>query len=213
MKCSTAALSLATLSLAMLTPAIGQASSNNWQNGQNRGAREAARMVPARASLSHTLDADTDHPGSQFRATLSDTVHLDNGVELHRGDTLLGKVVTDDMNTVGKSRLAVRFTQAILKDGQTVPIKATIVGLYRPGDLMDNGNAVPEQIPNSWNDGTLRMDEMNVMKDVDLHSRIASRDSGVFVSTKRDDVRIPEGSEIALAIAARGQAGSMNRGS
>jgi hypothetical protein len=36
---------------------------------------------------------------------------------------------------------------------------------------------------------------------VDLHSRISSINSGVFVSTKKNDVRLAAGSEIALAIA------------
>lgn len=218
MKSSTALLSVATLSLAMFTPALAQNSNQNWQKntaqnwqqGQPRGAQEAERMVPARASLSQTLDADRTTPGYQFRATLRDTVHLNDGVTLHRGDVLLGKVVTDDMNTVGRSRLAIRFTQAVLKDGQTIPVKATIVAFYKPSDLLNNEYSEPQQIPNSWNNGTLRVDDIGVMKDVDLHSRIASHNSGVFVSTKDRDVRIPRGSELALAIAARGNGGPAN---
>ncbi|HEX4156813.1 MAG TPA: hypothetical protein VHY48_14495 [Acidobacteriaceae bacterium] len=194
-----------------------QSSNQNWQKntaqnsqqGQQRGLQQAQRMVPARASLSQTLDADRTTPGYQFRATLRDTVRLENGVKLHRGDVLLGRVVTDDMNTAGKSRLALRFTQAVLKHGQTIPVKATIVAFYKPSDFLDSEYAEPQQIPNNWNDGTLRVDDIGVMKDVDLHSRIASRDSGVFVSTK-DNVRIPRGSEIALAIAARGNGGPAN---
>lgn len=216
MKPSTAVLSVATLSLALAIPALGQSPGQNWQNqnwqNQPNAQREADRMVPARASLIHTLDADSTRPGYQFRARLSDTVHLDVGVVLHRGDTLLGKVVNDDMNTPGTSRLAIRFTQALLKNGQTIPVKATIVAVYKPGDLTVEN--VPEHIPNTWNDRTLQVDQINVLNGVDLHSRIASHDSGVFVSTKDKDVKIPAGSEIALAIAARNNAGqSMNSGS
>jgi len=202
MKYSTAALSLATFSLAVLVPL----SSASAQNGQ----READRMVRARASLNHTLDADHTAPGYQFRATLSDNVHLSDGVELHRGDALLGRVTTDDMNTPGRSRLAIRFNQAVLKNGQTVPIKATIVSLYPPGDFLNNSYST-EQIPNTWNDGTLRVDQIGAVKDVDLHSRISSQNSGVFVSTKKEDVKIPAGSEIALAITARNNT-SLNSG-
>lgn len=204
MKCSTAALSIATLSLAMLTPAFGQAPSQNPDNGHIRGAREAQHMVPARASLIKTLNSSDERPGYQFRATLRDTVHLDDGVELHKGDTLLGRVANDDMNVPGRSRLAIRFTRALLKNGQTIPIKATIVAVYSPGALdSSSGYTIPTQIPNSWNDGTLRVDQINALHDVDLHSRIASRNSAVFVSTRDNDVKIPAGSEIALAIAAR----------
>jgi len=202
MKCSTAALSVATLSLAMCIPALGQGSA---QSGQH----EADRMVPARASLTHALDSKDVKSGYQFRATLNDNVHLNDGVELHHGDVLLGRVTADDMNVPGKAHLAVRFNQAVLKDGQTIPIKATIVSVYSPGELPYSYGS-PEQIPNSWNDGTLRVDQLGVVKDVDLHSRISSHNSGVFVSTKKDDVKLPAGSEIALAIAARNNNGPTN---
>jgi len=191
MKSWTAALSLTTLSLAMLVPAFGQ-------NGQ----REAERMVPARASLTHAIDSKAAQPGYQFRATLDNNVHLNSGVELRHGDALVGTVVADDTNMPGKSHLAVRFTQAVLKNGQTVPIKATIVSLTPPSDQVSDDYTAPDQVPNSWNDGTLRVDQIGAVKDVDLHSSIASPNSGVFVSTKKDDVKIPAGSELALAIAA-----------
>jgi len=203
MKSSTAALSIATLSFAILIPAFGQTPSQNTQNGHIRGAREAEHMVPARASLSETLNSN-DAAGFQFRATLRDTVHLDDGVELHKGDTLLGRVANDDMNVPGRSHLAVRFTKAMLKNGQTIPIKATVVAVYSPNQLESNdGYEIPEQIPNDWTDGTLKVDQINALHDVDLHSRIASRNSAVFVSTKDNDVKIPRGSEIALAIGPR----------
>lgn len=209
MKRSIAALSVATLSFAFLLPALAQS-----PDGQAPGQREADHMVRARATLLHKLDAHDTAPGYQFRAKLADNVHLNDGVELHRGDTLLGNVVTDDMNTTGRSRLAIRFSQAMLKNGQTIPIKATIVAAYAPGDLVNDEDFDQyQQVPNSWNDGTLRIDQINALHNVDLHSRIASHDSGVFVSTKDSDVKIPAGSEMALAIAGRNNAASMNRGS
>ena len=202
MKFSTTALSVATLSLAILTPLLGQAQAPESNN--SAGLTEAQQMVPARASLPHKLDANDAHPGSQFRATLSDNVHLSNGVVLHHGDTLLGTVANDDTNLPGKSRLAVRFTQVLLKNGQTIPIKATIVAIYSPDQLeSQNGSDIGEQVPNTWNDGTLKVDDINALNNVDLHSRIGSSNSGVFVSTKNSDVKIPAGSEIALAIAAQ----------
>lgn len=212
MKISTAALSIATLSLAMLSPAFGQTPDQSSPNSQPAGITEAQHMVPARASLTHALDSNNIHAGDQFRATLNDNVHLNDGVVLHKGDALRGQVVTDDMNTPGSSRLAIRFTEAALKNGQTVPIKATIVALYTPDNLIsDDSTFAPDQIPNSWNDGTLQVDQIDAANGVDLHSRIASRNSGVFVSKKKD-VKIPAGSELALAITARANASTTNSG-
>lgn len=212
MKFSKTALSIATLSLAMLTPAFGQTSDQSSQDNQSAGSREAQRMVPAHASLTRALDANSAHQGDQFRATLNDNVHLNDGLELRHGDTLVGKVVADDANTPGNSRIAVRFTQAVLKNGQTVPIKATIVNLAQPSDLTGDDYTALDQVHDSWNDGTLNVDQIGVIKDVDLHSSISSQNSGVFVSTKRSDFKIPAGSEMALAISASGNTAQTNGG-
>jgi hypothetical protein len=209
MKSSTAALSIAALSLAMLVPAFGQ---NQDSQDNQASVGVAQHMVPARASLTRALDSNSIHTGDQFRATLSGNVHLNGGVELHRGDALLGQVADDDTNAAGKAHLAVRFTQAVLKNGQTIPVKATIVGIYTPDSLVSDESAFPGSVPNSWNDGTLRVDQIGVVKDVDLHSSIASQNSGVFVSTQKNNVKIPAGSEITLAIAAQNNTGSTNSG-
>lgn len=208
MKVSNSALLLATFSLAMLTPALAQTSQDN----QSSDVSEAQRMVPVRAVLTRTLDANSIHTGDQFRATLSDNAHLDGGVELHKGDVLLGKVVTDDMATAGNSRLAVRFTEVDRKNGQSLPIKATIVALYNPNQFLTDSVDQPEEFPNSWNNQTLSVDQLGVASGVDLHSRISSENSGVFVTTTKKNVKIPAGSELALAIAAQGNASATNTG-
>jgi hypothetical protein len=210
MKSPTTAFSVAALSLALLTPALGHTQS--LQDNQENSVGVAQHMVPARASLTRALDSNSTHTGDQFRATLTGNVHLNGGVALHKGDVLLGQVADDDTNAAGKSHLAIRFTQAVLKNGQTIPVKATIVGIYTPDSLVSNGSEVPDEVPNSWNDGTLQVDQIGVVKDVDLHSSIASQNSGVFVSTQKSNVKIPAGSEIALAIAAQSNTGSTNSG-
>ena len=161
------------------------------------------KMVKARAQLLRSLDAKKLEPGANFQAKLDKTVHLDNGPELPGGTILKGTVEADDMNVSGNSKLVLRFSSAQLKDGQTVPIKATIVGLYKPGD--DSAGSwydMDTPPPNTWNNGTLAVDQIGVESGVDLHSKISSRNSGVFVTTKKDDVKLPQGSDINLAIAA-----------
>jgi hypothetical protein len=191
-------LSIAAVSFALALPITAQNTTEPLP-----GTNQAMRMVPAQVALENGLDATKAAPGFQFRAIVSAKVRLDSGAELPRGTALLGTVANDDMNASGTSKLAVRFTQAVLKDGTTIPIKATIVGAYRP-DVQSNGEAdlTPgTQIPNNWNDGTLKVDQIGVVKDVDLHSSIASQNSGVFVATGNHVVKLPIGSELALAIA------------
>jgi len=193
-------LSIAALSVALALPAFSQSAA---PAKPLPGERVAMRMVPAQTVLKKTLIASKAKDGEVFETTLAKSIHLDNGPELPSGTVLVGQIAVDDMKTVGTSRLALRFTQANLKDGTTVPIKATIVGVFHPEDMDAEGNSVRpgDEVPNNWNDGTLQMDQIDVISGVDLHSSIASRNSGVFVSTKKDDVQLPAGSEFALAIA------------
>jgi hypothetical protein len=198
----TAKFTLAAVSLALLSPGFAHASNSTDANAAGERA-EAMQMVPARAAVINRLDANKLKPGEQFKVQLADTVHLKDGTELHRGTMLYGVISTDNLHP-GNSKLALNFTKAELKDGKAVPIKATIVGVAGPGSDM-NGYDVArgDQEPNEWNTATLRIDEINALSGVDLHSRINGNNSGVFVTNKKDDVKLSAGSELMLAIAAQ----------
>jgi len=197
-------LSIAVASLALLCPQFLHAGSAVGSQASQSSAsvaaeqREAGMMVPAQAALAKDLDSRKTQPGHKFQAVLSDTIHLKSGLELPRGTVLLGMVVTDQMQVKGTSRLALRFTEAKLKGGKVIPIMATIMGISPPA----YGFYGSENITN-WDGKTLQMDQVDVISGVDLHSAIARRNSGVFVSSKKDDVKLSAGSHIALAIAAQ----------
>ncbi len=164
--------------------------------------QEATEMVPAQASLAQSLDARQIRAGHPLKATLNQSVHLKNGPELPRGTELTGTVVTDQKQANGAPELALRFTKAQLKDGQTVPIKATIVGLSAP-EFTHTG-LTPDPPVNTWNSKILQVDQIGALPGVDLHSRIGSRNSGVLAATSKNDFRLQRSSRLALAIAARG---------
>lgn len=191
------------LAAALAVFAVPQFSHAQDMNHSNSSAQaQAAQMVPAQAVLATRIDASKMQPGTKFRATLSQAVRLDNGTELPHGTRLIGTVTSDSM-AQGKAMLALRFTQADLKDGKTLPIKATIVDLS-PGqsdysELMDAANN-----PIPWDRKTEKVDAIGVLSGVDLHSNIAGNNSGVFVATKKEDVKLRAGSELSLAIGAKG---------
>ena len=196
--CKTLALTAIISALSM--PALAQSpsgtgSQNTQASADSAGASEAAQMVSAIATLPHTLDADKDHLDSTFEAELDHKVTLSNGTVLPAHTMLNGKITRDDMQAAGKSEFALRFDQAQLKNGKTVPIKATIVDITRPSSYSDDYPA-----SNDWTSQTLMVQEPNVVSGVDLHSEIASNDSAVFVSTKKHDVKVPAGTELKLAI-------------
>ena len=165
--------------------------------------QEASKMVPAEAAISKTLDITKDRIGETITAKLSDTVQLKNGPKLPRGTQLIGKIANDDMNVSGESKFALDFTSAKLKNGQVVPVKATIVGIFRPQDTTYMGDPVAAgtQVPNNWTDNTLQVDQIGALNGVDLHSKISSQNSGVLVSVKKSDLKLHPGTELALAIA------------
>lgn len=221
-------LSIAALSIALFLPALSHAQSNsnmqtqqnttkqswknssaNYQNSTNQPSTQAERqeaqeMVPAQAYLRHKIDAKDCKPGSRFTATLAKDVQLKNGPKLDRGTELIGTVATDTMHK-DNTRLALRITQARMKDGKVIPLKATVVGIYAPESESVQGYSVApgQEAANNWTSNTLKVDQLNAVKGVDLHSTIDGQNSAVFVSNKKEDVKISAGSELALAIAER----------
>ena len=212
-------LAVAASSLMLALPIFTYGQSNDSMSSQKSietssatqaGKAEAAEMVPARAYLVRKLDAKDDKPGSKFEAKLAETVHLKDGTELPRGTELLGTVATDEMQMKGNSKLALRISEAQLKDGKTIPVKATIVGIWGPQSETTNGYYVApgEEEANPWTNKILTVDQLNAMPGVELHSRITGNNSGVFVTRKKDDVKLSGGSELALAIGDREKVGS-----
>jgi len=166
------------------------------------GMQQAKLMVPANGALLHTIDAAKIASGSEFKVKLANTVHLNNGPELHSGAILVG-TITKDGGQGSASKLTLRITQAILKDGTVVPIKATIVGVAGPDNGVAEGYPVApgDQEPNDWTTGTLQVKVLNAVSHGDLQSDIASDNSGVFTSTGNHDLKITAGSEFKLAVA------------
>ncbi|HET6216056.1 MAG TPA: hypothetical protein VFE27_03495 [Acidobacteriaceae bacterium] len=189
------ALAFATAVLAL--PLFAYSQNATTQNFTQADQHEAALMKPANAVLVTNLDGVKDRSGSAVSAKLQGKVNLSNGTELPGGTMLLGQI-TDDTQQQGTRKLALRFDQARLKNGTTVPIRATIVGFYPSTAGDTNSGVVPA---NDWTASTLEFDQTGVTSGVDLHSQIGSQNSGVFVSTKKDNVKLRQGSQIQFAIA------------
>jgi hypothetical protein len=211
---------LAFASAVLALPLLAYSQSASSQGSQDiqgaqapiQGHQEATLMKPVRAVLIDSVDADRNHDGSTVQARLTQKVTLTNGTELPKNTVLLGQVTQDDTHQQGSSKLALRFDQARLKDGTTVPVRATIVGYFSQNTLETEvgSEAITEQAANDWSAKTLQLDQENVTRGVDLHSAIASKNSGVFVSTKKDDVKLKSGSEIQFAIGPASAAATSN---
>lgn len=150
-----------------------------------------ARMVPAQASLAQPIDANKLESGQQLKATLNDKIKLKDGTELPRGTVLIGTATNSEAN--GKATLSLQFTQAQLKDGKTVTIAATIIDLVAAGNL-------GYTTVSTWNPSVLHVVQSNVVKGVDLESRLGGTSSGTFVASKKGNLKLAKGAALSLAI-------------
>jgi len=189
-------------------PVKVQAQTANSQFSGNAGlpsarnaTAQAAQMVPAQAVLAQSLDSNSVQPDEQFKAVLTGKIRLKNGVELPKGTALLGTAVTESTPEAAKAKLALRFTQADLKRGKTIPIEATIVSVSPPVDDATLDTDYYSQ-PDPWDGKSLTFDAAGVLSGVDLHSRVGGENSGVFMSTKNTDMKLAARTQIALAIGA-----------
>jgi hypothetical protein len=151
----------------------------------------ADRMVPAQASLAQTLDANKIQQGQEVKATISDKIKLKDGTELPRGTVLTGTATSGEAD--GKSTLLLNFTKAQLKDGKTITVAVTVI------DLVPASNVGYTTIA-TWNPKVLHVLQQNVIRGVDLESRIGDANSATFVAAKKDSLKIAKGSALTLAI-------------
>jgi hypothetical protein len=169
--------------------------------------QQAREMVPALVNLTQPIDASKMQQGDQIKATLSGKVRLKNGPELPRGTELTGQVSVDQMQNDGTYRLALIFSNAQLKNGTVIPIKATIMRVYPPVGYHPVGDALNYAYANThyWTDRTAQVDQPDALNGVELQSRFASDNSGNFVSKQKDEIRLSTDTLLDLAIAAQGK--------
>jgi hypothetical protein len=162
---------------------------------------QPVKMVQGEATLLDSIDGAKLQPGTAFHAKLIANVQLEGGPVLPMGTVLTGEIVAGQ--PANPSKLALRFTTATLKNGTTLPIKATI--LERGDDESASINGFPSSshypAPNLIQDGAESFDQTGFVKGVDLHSDFASNDSATFTASPDKDIKIRKGSDIVIALA------------
>ncbi len=196
-------LSAAVLSFAFFSGTVQARAAQGESSNSSADRALAMRMVPAQVTMTKTLDAKKAQAGQQFEAELNSNVKLRGGQELPHGTVLVGTIVSDEMNSKGTSKLALRFTQARLKDGKTIPVQAVITGIYSEGSLnAQYGN-------NTWTPGQVDLQQNAAIGGLSLHSHIGAADSGTL-ETKKDNVKLNRGSALSLAITSDQGSGASN---
>jgi hypothetical protein len=163
----------------------------------SHAASTTAVSTPAVVQLTQGLDARKLTPGATIETQLVSTIHLPDGTKLPSGTLLTATVVNDTLQ--GRNvQLALRFTDARLKHGQTVPIKAMILAVA-PNAYSDSDQDA-EVVPDTEDSPRSSVEVLDVVSGVDMHSRASGPNSGVFVSSTKTDVKLPSGTQMELAI-------------
>ena len=204
---SAVALSIATAAFTLLLAQFAPAQAAPSKDNSSAAMQQAREMVPALVSLAQPIDASKMQQGDQVKATLNGKVQLKNGTELPSGTEITGQVSVDQMQNDGTYRLALVFSNAQLKNGTVIPIKATIMRVYPPVGYHPVGDALYYAYANThyWTDRTVQVDQPDALKGVALQSRIAGDNSGAFVSKQKDEIRLSTDTLLDLAIAAQGK--------
>lgn len=123
-----------------------------WAQGASAGASadnsaqgKTLQMVPAIAELSKTIDAKKAKQGDPVTAKLQKDVQIPDAQNLPRNTVLEGHVdQAQASQNKSDSTVVVTFDKAKLKDGQELPIKATVVAVSEPALMQQNqGGGAP----------------------------------------------------------------------
>ncbi len=162
--------------------------------------------APAIVMLQKNLDSPPSSlPAAKVEAKLTEAVHLSNGTEIPKNSWLVATVAQDDSNATGKTKLALRFNEARLENGKTMPIEACpcmeMLKRTSPPSPM-----IPAASKLSWRPPTTSIPSpiksMRPASPGVSGSTLATAPgcSGVLVSAK-DDIKLPDGTKMELAVA------------
>lgn len=173
---------------------------------QNATVPPNTKLVSVNATLEDGLNSKDATQGQTVKAKLTDSAKTENGMKLDKGTVLLGKVeqVQKSSNS-GPSKISVTFDQAKLKDGRTVPVKATLLAAYPPsaGNYYPADNSTGMTI--SSQKGFISPDRKVVQQpgtlgNVAMHSAVRSNTSGTFTSPDRN-INLKSGTRLQIAVA------------
>ncbi len=199
---------------AQTSPQNTQAAQQTEQTQQNATPNEDqsatvppnTKLVSVNATLEHSLNSKDAAQGQTVKAKLTDSAKTENGMKLEKGTVLLGKVEQVQKSTDNSpAKLSVTFDQAKLKDGRTVPVKATLLAAYPP----NGGNYYPYTASSGMTLGTKQQSvspdrkvdqEPGALGNVSMHSAVQSDTSGTFTS-KDGNINLRKGTQLQIAVA------------
>lgn len=174
---------------------------------------QSLTMTGVNARLNHTLDSKNAVPGQIVSVKIDHAVKTVDGIDLPKGTELMGKVdQVHSSENGGPATLSIVLNQAQMKDGKQVPVKATLIGAYPPGQHSDDlyGTETMGPAPRHISMQEKVDQEPGVLSHTSMTSSVKSHDSAVF-RKDNGDVRLAAGTYFQMGIAPANQ-GGLNQG-
>lgn len=125
----------AALSVFLTAPAALSQSTDSGATAQ-QPAQKTIQLVAAKASLDKTLDAKKAKQGDPVTAKLQQDVQIPGAQILPKNTELTGHIdQVEASQHKSDSTIVVTFDHARLKDGQELPIKATVMAIAQPVNM------------------------------------------------------------------------------
>jgi hypothetical protein len=125
----------AALSVFMTAPAALSQSEASGATAQ-QPAQKTIQLVAAKASLDKTLDAKKAKQGDSVTAKLQQDVQIPGAQNLPKNTELTGHIdQVEASQHKSDSTIVLTFDHARLKDGQLLPIKATVMAIAQPVNM------------------------------------------------------------------------------
>jgi hypothetical protein len=192
-------LGVATASFLAAGAAWAQPNSNSTPSAQ----ADSSWLAGGTATLDSALDSQNAKTGEVVQAKLDGAVKTADGIKLPGGTRLLGTVAAvQPSSNRGPSSITLRFDQAQLRDGKTVPVKVTVIGAF-PRDEAQMGmyddetmGSAPKRVP-----AQDKFDqEPGALSHISMTSRVSGQNSATFMN-KNGDVRLRRGTFLQVGIA------------
>lgn len=196
MKSLTRTFRSAALSLATILFAVGPALA-----ASTAASPATMQLMSTNAQLNHALNSSRISLGQRVTAHLTMELRTDHGMVLPRNTQLIGKVSQLQRGHNKTTRVSLVFSEARLKNGHVVPIKATLLGAMPPADGFYSGES--QYFPDTSHPVSPKEkidQEAGVLNNVSLQAAVLSHVSGTFLS-KRGKIRLPAGTQLRIAIA------------
>lgn len=141
-------------------------------------------LIAGNTELVNALSTKSATMDQTVVVKLTDPVRTPAGVVLPRGTELLGRVdAVKASDKKGPSALTLTFTQARLKDGKTLAIKATLVRFAPAGDM--------DEPPTSVAPDSSFAQEADGSSGIALHSAVDDKSSGTLTDNRRNISFVP----------------------